>query len=574
MNKSHILKYFSEDRNLILGFVVFGLVATLILGSYYYSVHRLILANELLHQKSRVNALVQKIQNYSAISSQLGRTLQNHLSESHLNQKQIEGFLNELLKSGPSDLIYGVGAWYEPYQFQSDKIFFGPYVHRDSENNHKTILTYEWNTPEYNYHSQEWYKSSVHHQEKGIYIEPYFDAGLVYVTYSRPFFNPQKKLMGVLTVDMILPQLQRLINEFNAEQAETLFIESRNGYLLGHPLEVQFLEKVKLADKKSLIQHKIADLNMKLYLQNRENQVLRYQETVPELDWRVIIESEKSFILKDSYRLAKIIVFGLTLFWICILSIIYFIVRSRRNKLVDELKIKEHQAQLVNSNRLATLGEFSSGIAHEVNNPLAIIVGKTEKLLKSIQIGIYDPELFQAELQKIYSSTERISKIIRGLKVISRDVESDPFLKVSLNQIFTETFAICADQIKAKNITFRQIPFFDVQISCRQNQISQVLLNLVSNSMDAIELQKSPWIQVEVQTSTDVQIIVTDSGEGIPAEVAQKIMQPFYTTKPVNKGTGLGLSISCGIIKDHGGELIYNANSKNTQFIIKIPISQ
>lgn len=571
-SKRLILKDFTENKNLVLSFMVFGIVATLILASYYYSVHQLILSNELLNQKSRVNSLIQKIQNYTAISSQLGRTLQYHLVDSELKQKDIEEFIQEILNSGPSNLIYGVGVWFEPYKFQKDKKFFGPYAHRDLEKNNSTILTYEWNTLDYNYHSQEWYKSSLLHKEKGIYIEPYFDAGLVYVTYSRPFYDKNDQLNGVLTVDMILPQLQGLINEVNFEISETIFIESRSGFLLGHPLESQFLEKIKTTDKKTLIQNKIEDLIKALNIQNTEEQVLRYQETIPDLDWRVVIESQKSFILKDSYRLAKVILFGLSLFWICIFCIVYFVLRTRKNKRDDESKIKEHQAQLVNSSRLATLGEFTSGIAHEINNPLAIITGKADKLLRSIQRGIYDPELFQTELQKINSSSDRISKIVRGLKVISRDVESDSFLKVSLNQIFTETFAICADQLISKNITFHQIPFFDIQINCRQNQISQVLLNLISNSIDAIELQKNPWIQVEVQITTDIQIRVTDSGTGIPADVAQKIMKPFYTTKQVNKGTGLGLSISGDIIKDHGGELIYNEASKNTQFVIKLPL--
>lgn len=571
--KTLIFKNFSVHRSLVLGFLAFGISATLILFFFYVSTHKLIVSTELLNQKSRASVLVQKLQNYTAISGQLGRTLKSQVSSSQMSQKEIESYLKEILSSGPSNLIYGVGVWYEPYRYRPDLQLFGPYAHRDIEHREKLILTYEWNTPEYYYPKQEWYLKSLSHKEQGIYVEPYFDKDLVYVTYATSFFDQQNRLKGVISVDMILPQLQSLIDEVNTNAQEVIYIESRLGFLLGHPQTKEFLVLQGKAEHRPLIDYKISDFKKALRIKNERDQYLKYEEVVPDLGWKVVVESDKSFILKDSYNMLQLIVFGLSLFWICIFCIIFFVIRSRNNKNENDLKIKNHQRQLLSSNRLATLGEFSTGLAHEINNPLAIVVGKTDILLGAIQNGNYDPTQFQNELNKIHSNSLRISKIIRGLKVFSRDGELDPLELVSLNQILNDATAIAADQLKSKNITFRIIPFLDLQIHCRPNQITQVMLNLISNAIDAIESQVSPWIQIEVRVGSEVDILITDSGSGIAAEIVKKMMDPFFTTKSAHKGTGLGLSISYGIVKDHNGLLYYNQNSENTQFVIRLPIS-
>lgn len=572
--KNLIFKNFSQHRALISGFLFFGLLLTLILFFFYVSTHQLILSTELLNQKSRANVLVQKIQNYTAISGQLSRSLKSHISASNMNKSEVESYLKEILSSGPSNLIYGVGVWYEPYRYRPDVQLFGPYAHRDIQNREKLILTYEWNTADYFYPKQEWYLKSINHHEQGIYVEPYFDKGLVYVTCATSFVDRKNRLKGVITVDMILPQLQSLIDEVNINAQEVIYIESRLGFLLGHPKSKDFLERLDQDEPKPLIEYKISDLNKTLRIRNEKDHFLRNEEIVSDLGWKVVVESDKSFILKDSYNMLKLILFGLALFWFCIIFIIFVVIRSRNNKYENELKIKNHQKQLLSSNRLATLGEFSAGLAHEINNPLAIVVGKTEILMGMIQNGSYNSVQFQNELNKIQSNSMRISKIIRGLKTFSRDGgEFDPLELVSLNQIFNDAAAITADQLKSKNITFRISPFLDLQIQCRPNQISQVMLNLISNAIDAIEHQDSPWIQIDVRVGTEIEILITDSGLGIPDEIVKKMMDPFFTTKSIQKGTGLGLSISYGIVKDHHGLLYYNPICSNTQFVIRLPIS-
>ncbi len=114
-----------------------------------------------------------------------------------------------------------------------------------------------------------------------------------------------------------------------------------------------------------------------------------------------------------------------------------------------------------------------------------------------------------------------------------------------------------------------------MQINCVAEQISQVLLNLLNNAFDAVmdgPPDKRRWVRVDIDlTGENVQLKVTDCGDGISAEVQMKLMQPFFTTKGTGKGTGLGLSISKGIVEKHGGQLFYNRESKNTCFVISLP---
>lgn len=112
----------------------------------------------------------------------------------------------------------------------------------------------------------------------------------------------------------------------------------------------------------------------------------------------------------------------------------------------------------------------------------------------------------------------------------------------------------------------------DLVIRCRQVQISQILLNLLGNACDAISDRSVRWIQISAEKTHDgVRILVTDSGDGIPKEVAAKLFQPFFTTKERGKGTGLGLSISQGIVKAHSGSLAIDSNCKSTRFVLFLP---
>ena len=241
----------------------------------------------------------------------------------------------------------------------------------------------------------------------------------------------------------------------------------------------------------------------------------------------------------------------------------------------DNTDKKIAEAALITSAKMASLGEMASGVAHEINNPLTIIQGKAAHIKRLIQNGEFDLDKINDALTKIENTTTRIAKIISGLQSFSRNSVGDPKTSFKVSQIIEESLELCKEKFENLSINLQVDCSIDSSIDCRPSQISQVLMNLISNSMDAISTLADKWVSVEVTNQGDkVRIVVTDSGQGISKEVADKIMQPFFTTKEVGKGTGLGLSISKGIIEEHHGQFTYDASSKNTRFILELPMKQ
>lgn len=232
------------------------------------------------------------------------------------------------------------------------------------------------------------------------------------------------------------------------------------------------------------------------------------------------------------------------------------------------------QLRFVETAKMAALGEMSGGIAHEINNPLAIIIGKTELLLKFIDKFDEKKDLFIKDLDVIKRTALRISKIIKGLRSFSRNAENDPMINAQLKTIIEETLDLCRQKFTNSGIEIRA-EIDDVTINCRPVEISQVFMNLFSNSFDAISPFEDKWISIKTKMDDkSIKVYFTDSGKGIPSTLADKMFQPFYTTKEAGKGTGLGLSISATIIKNHGGSLSYDKSAVNTSFCLELPYAQ
>lgn len=225
--------------------------------------------------------------------------------------------------------------------------------------------------------------------------------------------------------------------------------------------------------------------------------------------------------------------------------------------------------------KMSSLGEMAGGIAHEINNPLAIIQGKAYLLKRRLTIGSVDPEEIKVELTKIENSVERIARIVSGLRTFSRESENDPFELVKVSTIVGDTLELCRERFRNRSIDLRVNICDDPDLETRASQIAQVLMNLLSNAHDAVEKLDDRWVELSVGTvGQHVEISVTDSGHGIPEAIADKCMDPFFTTKDIGKGTGLGLSISKGISELHHGRLRYDKNSPFTRFVLELPLKQ
>ena len=244
---------------------------------------------------------------------------------------------------------------------------------------------------------------------------------------------------------------------------------------------------------------------------------------------------------------------------------------TKQKELEEQLELA--RIQQVESTRLTLLGEMSSSIAHEINNPLTIISGYATTISHMIEKGDLSVEKLGNAADRITQTSLRIAKIIRGLRAFAREGGNDPFVSHSVSIIIEDVLELGRERFRVNGIELIQpIVPAHLQVECRSVQISQALLNLLNNAFDAVVNTQDAWVQLEVEDLGDwVQFAVMDSGKGIPADIAQKMMRPFFTTKDVGKGTGLGLSISSGIIANHNGSLFLDQSSQQTRFVIKIP---
>ncbi len=254
----------------------------------------------------------------------------------------------------------------------------------------------------------------------------------------------------------------------------------------------------------------------------------------------------------------------------------------------EQAKLIENQrAALEHSSRLSSLGEMAGGVAHEINNPLAIISGVGERLANLVDeaetstVGIDGSQL--RHLSEILTRTvQRVARIVSGLRDFSRDGTKDPIEAVPVIQLIDETLGLCAERFHAHGVELVVDPIAtELVTDCQPVRVAQVLINLLNNAFDAVFSQKSikREIRIHAQHSADgkfVEIYVCDSGPGVDPMIADRIMLPFFTTKPLGKGTGLGLSISRGICEAQGGALHFvrdSAKLPGACFVVQLPVS-
>jgi PAS domain S-box-containing protein len=256
---------------------------------------------------------------------------------------------------------------------------------------------------------------------------------------------------------------------------------------------------------------------------------------------------------------------------------VYFVAHvqdlTERKRVEQELEAS--RAQMVTSSRLSALGMMAGGIAHEINTPLGVIHASAENMFRMLKSGSVQVPAILKNCNRITQTADRIEKIVRSLRHIAREGSADEFRETPVPDIVDETLALCAERFRIHNIRLtvpNVVPA--VVISCRETQISQILLNLLQNAFDElVDRTGDRWVELDVTLCPPwIVFSVRDNGPGIPPENRAHIMEPFFTTKPVGKGTGLGLSISRSIALEHGGALELDPDSPHTCFVLKIPL--
>ena len=241
-----------------------------------------------------------------------------------------------------------------------------------------------------------------------------------------------------------------------------------------------------------------------------------------------------------------------------------------------EHELREKQEQLVQAGKLATLGELTTGVAHELNNPLNNIGLFIGNVIDLIELGEADPQRMLHELHSAMQQVHKATEIISHLRTFGRaaTVSREP---VVINQVIQRAISLVHKQLHLRQIEVQlRFPSEDVIVIGNAIQMEQVFINLLTNARDALADMTQKLITITCTVKTDVvNIHFCDKGPGIPAGLEQRIFDPFFTTKEVGAGTGLGLSITYGIIKEHQGSIAVESRpGEGALFIIQLPLKQ
>src|SRR5438309_7055246 len=240
-----------------------------------------------------------------------------------------------------------------------------------------------------------------------------------------------------------------------------------------------------------------------------------------------------------------------------------------------EQELRDKQEQLVQAGKLATLGELTTGVAHELNNPLnntGLFVGNA---LDLIELGAADKGQIVRELRQAMQQVSKATQIISHLRTFGRaaPVVAEP---MSLGRVIERALSLVQEQLRLHEIevTLDLGPQEPVVVG-NPIQLEQVFINLLTNARDAVVDSPRKAIRISASVgSTAVEIAFVDTGHGIPSGLERRIFDPFFTTKEVGKGTGLGLSITYGIVKEHGGTIsVASTPGEGATFLIHLPLA-
>jgi C4-dicarboxylate-specific signal transduction histidine kinase len=238
-----------------------------------------------------------------------------------------------------------------------------------------------------------------------------------------------------------------------------------------------------------------------------------------------------------------------------------------------EHELREKQEQLVQTAKLATIGELTTGVAHELNDPLNNIGLYIGNVLDRMELATWDNERIERDLSRAKQQVAKATEIINHLRTFGRAAprHREP---VEINGIIENSISLFSEQFRLREIELViELAGENPRVLGNPIQLEQVLLNLLNNARDAVAGSKEKRIRVYSRVEQgSVRLIVEDSGPGIAKDLEDRIFDPFFTTKEVGQGTGLGLSIVYGIVKDHEGQIYLDGTGQGARFVVELPL--
>lgn len=234
-----------------------------------------------------------------------------------------------------------------------------------------------------------------------------------------------------------------------------------------------------------------------------------------------------------------------------------------------EIKSEQERKMFLHSAKLSTLGEMASSMIHEISNPLMVIGGVLTSARRKKDI-----DEVHALLDKAKQPMERLTKMVKNLRKYSRNEAVNREVKINdLTEIIKTSEEYARHKLRRNHVEFRLLRDEPLMVNCEASEMEQVFVNLFNNAADAVEEYEERWIEVDFRQDPHKGIVVTvtDSGNGIPKDIAENIFNSFFTTKEKGKGTGIGLGVVSDIIHEHQGAIRVDHDSQNTCFEIRFP---
>lgn len=545
-------------------------------------------------------------------------------------------------------LIAGGGIWFEPYQFHPDKERCSFFWARNSAGNLAFFDSY--NQSDTGYHHEAWYVVG-HYAKLGqslwskSYMDPY--SRELMITCTTPIFKDEN-FAGVVTVDLTLESLQAHVNQWQQKSGGYIFIVDRNNQFITFPDRQQVtqsynvngkqLEKfisihefvenfpvfqpfLTMVDEMDAVvlgeasAHAASDEHIAQALSQCSDMAYEEGRMFAAILSDPLNSSDRTDYLFQKYELDRdgLLQEPAIAFLFHVPGVYWkvFIVIPR-----SEVNATTHN--LIQADKMATLGQMLVGVAHELNNPLNFLVGNLTharhymldllNILNLYQVTYPEPppelrqvaeqidlEFLKEDLPKLLKSmqigADRTAEIIKALKRFSR-FDEEEYQSVDLHEGIDNSLLLLSNRLKQQSskpgITVHREYGTLPLVKCFPGQLNQVFMNLLVNAIDALEEgpvtgsrgERSPhprptvYVRTRVLTPDRVMISIQDNGPGMPPEVQERLFTPFFTTKAAGQGTGLGLAICRQIITErHGGTLRFNsALGEGTEFIIELPI--
>jgi len=241
-----------------------------------------------------------------------------------------------------------------------------------------------------------------------------------------------------------------------------------------------------------------------------------------------------------------------------------------------EQELRDKQEQLVQAGKLATLGELTTGVAHELNNPLNNIGLYVGNVIDRIHMGELPTESARADLEKAMEQVRKATEIISHLRTFGRAAPVT-FEAVDVDEVIERALSLMQEQLRLRAIDV-DLDLCPDELVVHGNpiQLEQVFINLLTNARDALTEVPEARKKIRIVSSLEgdgIRIVFEDTGPGIPTEIAKRVFDPFFTTKEVGTGTGLGLSITYSIVKEHGGEISLSKTlGGGATFTVEVPV--